>query len=189
VHSELVSIQGCEGGYVICMVSNYLYVPCSRYGLDKKLWGTRCFSKLVNITDEALVMQVVTNYFPRWTLGIETLDEEGETIVVGAGKRIGGAVKGEKNTGSRTMEVYSNYAAKFKKTRNTEYTELWDKKLREAAIKQNILEVMEKEAIAEGEREPGSAVEKDNFDVDLMNGCFDGDVEEDEVGTVVTAEV
>ena len=62
VRSELVSEQGC-GQYVVCMVvytvSNNFYCFCSKYGLDKKIWRTRSFSKMVNPTDEAFVMQVV----------------------------------------------------------------------------------------------------------------------------------
>jgi hypothetical protein len=156
--------------------------------VDKKLWRTRNYSKMVNVTDEALVMQVVTYYFPRWTLGIETLEEDGETVVSGVGKRGGGAVKGERNTGAKTVQIFSEYVAKFKKTRQSKFAELWDKKLQDAALKQHVLELLEKEKEMERENESESAVEKNSFDVDLVEGCFDGVMEDDEMATVITSE-
>jgi hypothetical protein len=174
---------------VVHTVSNNFYFLCSKYGLDKKIWRTKSFSKMVNPTDEALVMQVVNCYFPRWALGIETVDDDGETIVGGTGKRSGGAVKGEKNTGSRTIEIFSEYVAKFKSARQSEFAELWDRKLQEQAINHHVLEILEKEKVIEEEREPETAVRQDNFDVDLIDGCFGGDMEEDEVATVITTEI
>jgi hypothetical protein len=51
------------------------------------------------------------------------------------------------------------------------------------------LEILEKEKVIEEEREPETAVRQDNFDVDLIDGCFGGDMEEDEVATVITTEI
>ena len=73
---------------------------------------------MVNPTDEALIMQVVSYYFPRWDDGIDEED-------------LAGAKKGEKNTCARTMKLYYNYMKKFKETRSSEFAGRWDKKLRE----------------------------------------------------------
>ena len=88
---------------------------------------------MVNPTDEALIMQVVTCYFPRWDSGQE-MDEEDSA----------GAKKGEKNTGARTMKIYYNYMAKFKDARKSRFVGLWDKKLREEAINQHLSVLVER---------------------------------------------
>ena len=142
---------------------------------------------MVNVTDEALVMQVVTCYFPRWSLGIEDMEEDdGSTIGGGVGKR-GGAVKGEKNTGTRTIHIYNNYVGRAKETRASRFADLWDKKLKEEADAQHVLESMEKERIVGQDQENDTPVMKTGFDMDLHDGRFGGETEEDGDATVVTA--
>ena len=157
--------------------------------MDKKLWRTRCFSKMVNTTDEALVMQVVTCYFPRWALGKDVEDDDDETHGGGVGKRSGGAQKGEKNTGSRTIHIFANYNKKFKEARNSKFSDEWDKKLQKEAINQHILETIEKDKDVEHKNEDESPIVRSGFDVDMVNGCFDEYLEDDgveETGTTVT---
>ena len=62
------------------------------------------FTDMVNITDEALVMQVVKYYFPRWDKGEEVLGEERsedsndlDSNDIGS-KCSGGAEKGKRMT-------------------------------------------------------------------------------------------
>jgi hypothetical protein len=143
---------------------------------------------MVNTTDEALVMQVVTCYFPRWALG-EEVDDDDETHGGGVGKRSGGAKKGEKNTGSRTIHIFAKYNKKFKEARNSKFSGKWDEKLQNEAINQHELETIEKEKNVEHEKEDESPIVNGGFDVDMINGCFDNYLEDDgveETGTTVT---
>ena len=67
-------------------------------------WITNKFTDVVNVTDEALVMQVVRYYFPRWDKGEVSVDEdESEESTEAGSKRSGGAEKGERLTCSRTV--------------------------------------------------------------------------------------
>jgi hypothetical protein len=143
------------------------------------------FSKLVNISDEALVMLVVSGYFPRWALGVEDNDDD-ENAGGGVGKRQCGAVKGEKNTGTRTIDVFRGYAAKCQKAQSSQYAALWDERLKEQAIDQHVQELMEKEKVREQDEENDSPVVNSGFDMDLNDGCFDGDMENSDTLSQVT---
>ena len=145
---------------------------------------------MVNVTDEASVMQVVNCYFPRWVLGKDMEDEDDEASGVGVGKLRAGAKKGERNTGAKTIGIYSKYLRKFKEARTSKFAILWDKKLQEEAIKQHLLEVIEKDKMKEATSTDKQVSAGVGFDLDICNGCFDvggmEEYEETDTATVVT---
>ena len=55
------------------------------------------------------------------------------------------------------------------------------------AIAQHVLELIEKEKAVEQEKENESPIQKSGFDMDLNDGGFDGDMDDNELATVVTA--
>ena len=168
----------------------YLLCIVSKYGLDKKHWRKGCYSSMVNISDEALVMQVVMYYFPRWKNQQIVEEDDGECSEIRGGKRICGPKRGERNTGSTTVKTFYEYLKKFKNTRDSEYKGVWDKKLQDVANAQHRLELCEKERLLGDEMGDESTDNiNTNFDLDFCDGCFDGDIGNDdgqETQTVVT---
>ena len=63
---------------------------------------------MVNVSDEALVMQVVKYYFPRWDKLEDMVEEDDGTGGGGVGKQVCGPKRGERNTGSRTIKHSTN---------------------------------------------------------------------------------
>ena len=141
---------------------------------------------MVNVTDEALVMQVVTFYFPRWAAGKEMGEDDGETLGGGEGKQIGGPQKGETNTATRTIQTFARYCGTFKEARNSRFAAAWDMKLKEEAIKQNALEEIEKERKLVKDTGDGSPIMSKGFDMDIIDGCFDEEMVDDEQVETVT---
>ena len=141
------------------------------------------FTDLVNISDEALVMQVVKFYFPRWDRGEEEVEddesEEGSTI---GSKHSGGAEKGERLTCSRTASAFYGYCRKVKAARESSFKTKWNEKLQGEVIKQH-KKVMEEERRKREERDDNAEKENDGgigsemLDADMVNGtewgnCF-----------------
>ena len=62
-------------------------------------------------------MQVVTCYFPRWALGKEAWEDDGDTVGDVVGKRNGGPIRGAKRTATRAMQVFGEYVARFKEAK------------------------------------------------------------------------
>jgi hypothetical protein len=78
----------------------------SKYG-NINSWRRDMFSVAVNISDEALVLQVVKYYFPRWDSGEEIGEEDdSEESKRGGSKQSGGEAKGERVTCSRTAATF-----------------------------------------------------------------------------------
>ena len=143
----------------------------------------------MNVTDEALVMQVVLCYFPRWNSEYGLVQRNSDKVGGGVGRQIGGAKKGRRQTGCRTMDFYEEYCAKFQKVKTSRLGELWDTRLQEEAINQHQREM--EENIKSDDREQGCTmpIHSTGFAMDICNGCFDGEIEEsDETieGTAVT---
>jgi hypothetical protein len=146
------------------------------------------FTDMVNPTDEALVMQVVRFYFPRWDKGEEVVEEDGsEESSELSSKHSGGAEKGEKLTCSRTASAFYDYCRKVQTARESSFRAKWDEKLRGEAIKRHKEELEEEERI---ENESGKENKADEvsttFDADMMNGCWGGIYEDDELPTATT---
>ena len=136
------------------------------------------FTDMVNVTDEALVMQVVKFYFPRWDKGEDVLEEEGsqDSNDVGS-KQSCGAEKGERLTCSRTARTFYDYCRKVKAARDSDFTVLWDTKLQSEAIQKDREDMDEKERNRRDEdfgKENSAGNEAAVFDADLINGCFGG---------------
>ena len=94
------------------------------------------FTAMVNVSDEALVMQVVKYYFPCWDKGEEVVEENGseESSEIGS-RHSGGAEKGERFTCSRTLSVFYDFCRKVKAARESWFKTNWDERLHGEAIK------------------------------------------------------
>jgi hypothetical protein len=174
------------------MVADIIYLFFrSRYGI-KGRWRADLFSEMVNETDEALVMQVVRYYFPRWDKGEKVAGEDGseesndaESTDVGS-KHSGGAEKGERLTCTRTAMAFYDYVRKVKTARASPYRAMWDKKLQIEAIrrdKEDLDKEERKRQIEEGEKENEAADIRTVFNADIMNGCWGGNYGADELPT------
>ena len=148
------------------------------------------FTDVVNITDEALVMQVVKFYFPRWDKGEDVLDEEGsgDSNDVSS-KQGGGAEKGEKLTCARTASTFYEYCGKVKAARASSFKEMWDTKLQGAAIKKDREDMDEEDRRLREEdvdKDIRAGSEAHVYDADLINGCFGGVYGVEEIPTTTT---
>ena len=96
------------------------------------------FTDMVNVTDEALVMQVVQNYSPRWDKGEEIGEEDrsDESSEIGS-KRSSGQEKWEILTCAKTASSFYDYCRKVKAARESLFRTKWDEKLQGEAIKQH----------------------------------------------------
>ncbi len=96
------------------------------------------FTDMVNVTDEALVMQVVQNYLPRWDKGEEIGDKDRskESSEIGS-KRSSGQEKGEILTCAKTASSFYEYCRKVKAVRESSFSAKWDEKLQ----KDNLIEM------------------------------------------------
>lgn len=138
---------------------------------------------MVNITDEALVMQVAKFYFPRWDKGEEVLEGEGseesndaDSTCIGS-KHGGGAKKGETSTCSRTTRVFYDYCRKVITARESSFCAMWDERLKGEAIRQDKAEMDEEERrrqLEDGEKEINAGNVHKVFDADMMNGYWGG---------------
>jgi hypothetical protein len=144
------------------------------------------FTDMVNVTDEALVMQVVRNYFPRWDKGEEIGDEDKseESSEIGS-KRSSGQEKGEILTCAKTASSFYEYCRKVKAARESSFSAKWDEKLQREAIKEHReeMEDEEKRKREDGSTENDAENKKRNFDSDIMNGCWGGSFGVDELQT------
>ena len=137
------------------------------------------YSDMVNESDEALVMQVVKFYFPRWDKGEEMVEEEGSEEGTEAGsKHSGGAERGERLTCSRTTSSLYEYIRKFRAARNSPYKDKWDERLQVETIRDHREQQDDEET---RQREENGSAEKVGtaFDADVMNGTWDDVFEED----------
>lgn len=114
-----------------------------------EVWKDRAMTAMTTASDEALVLQVVKHYFPRWEKeaalrgqdngrGSEDVDEgssnyDASTIRDSRGNRKG-AQKGERNTCVRTKAVFYGYYAKVKQCRVSLHKDAWDQATRQVAI-------------------------------------------------------
>ena len=139
------------------------------------------YSDMVSESDEALVMQVVKFYFPRWDKGEDMVEEEGsEDGTEASSKHSGGAKMGERLTCSRTTSSFYEYIRKFKATRNSPYKEKWDERLQAETIRDHREKQDDEET---RQREENDNAEKVAFDGDVMNGTWDDVFGEDVLQT------
>ena len=134
------------------------------------------FTDMVNVTDEAFVMQVVRYYFPCWDKGEEVVEEDGseESSKVGS-NHSGGAEKGEILTCSRTASAFYDYCRKVKAARESSFRTKWDERLQGVAIKRHKeeMEDEEKRKHEDGTRKENNAENgRRVFDADIENGCW-----------------
>jgi hypothetical protein len=146
------------------------------------------FTDMVNVSDEALVMQVVKYYFPRWDKGEEVVEENGseESSEIGS-RHSGGAEKGERLTCSRTSSAFYDYCRKVKDARESPFRTKWDEKLQGVAIRRH-KEEMEDEEIKKREDATSKESNAENgrriFDADMVNGCWGGSYGVEELPTL-----
>jgi hypothetical protein len=149
------------------------------------------FTDLVNITDEALVMQIVKLYFPRWDKGEDLGDEDDseETNEMGS-KHSGGAAKGERLTCARTAKIFYVYCKKIKTVRESSFKTMWDERLKAEAIIQHQREMDEERRKKEESRKED--IEEDisgEFEADIINGYWGGTYGVDALPSTAAAEV
>jgi hypothetical protein len=136
------------------------------------------FTDLVNITVEALVMQIVKFYFPRWDkgegLGEEEKSEDSSDI---GSKRSGGAEKGERLTCTRTAIDFYDYCEKIKNARESSFKAKWDERLQGEVMERHKKEMDEKKRKRDGDgigKENSAGNVRTALSVDFMNGCWGG---------------
>ena len=158
-------------------------------------WTKKSFSSVVNITDEALVMQIVKHYVPKWCkAGAEEMSSEGSSVAGDSGgksedgrQKRGGAVKGDTMTCVKQKACFYEYCIKVKQARSSPNSAKWDLRLKEEAIKR----MMEQEEKAKAHLSDESDACSENQDGKLqensnnmfVHGMFDDDDtgEQDEV--------
>ena len=145
------------------------------------------FSDMFNVTDEALVMQVVQCCFPRWDKGEEVGEEDrSEESSESGSKHGGGAEKGEILTCAKTASSFYDYCRKVKAARESSFRTKWDERLQGEAIKWHREEMKDEE---EKKQEDGTSKEDDAenwgraFDADIENGSWGGTYGVDELPT------
>ena len=144
------------------------------------------FTDMVNVTDEALVMPVVRNYFPRCDkveeIGAEDKREQSSEI---GSKRSSGQEKGEILTCAKRASSFYDYCRKVKAARESLFRIKWDETLQGEAIKHHKeeMEDEEKRKREDGSTENDAENKKRNFDSDIMNGCWGGSFGVDELQT------
>ena len=146
------------------------------------------YTDMVNVTDEALVMQIVRLYFPRWDKGEDTGDEiDSEKTHESSSKRSGGAEKGQRLTCSRTARTFYDYCRKVNETRESTFKVMWDERLKCEAIKQHQAE-MDEENRSREENGSDNIVDGTSsvFDADVMNGYWGGTFGVDELPPATT---
>ena len=135
------------------------------------------FTDMVNMTDEALVLQVVRYYFPRWDKGEEIGDEDESGVSKDtSSKQSGGAAKGETLTCSKTAEKFYNYVNMVRETRGSTFKVMWDERLRGEAVKRHSEEMDEERQRMEENIDQENEVNNvaTAFYNDIMNGCWGG---------------
>jgi hypothetical protein len=182
--------------------SNHQYFPTvySKYTcLDD--WTKKNFSSTVNISDEALVLLIIKHYVPKWeklvaqesghrvlgSSGSSAGGEEDGKSEDGRSRRAGGAVKGDINTCVKQKACYYEYCNKVHQARSSQYSEKWDARLKEEAIRR----MMEQEEKAKAQLSTGNdeeGVEENNISTEAGTSMFvhgmyesDEDREEEEV--------
>jgi hypothetical protein len=139
------------------------------------------YSDMVSESDEALVMQVVKFYFPRWDKGEDVVEDEGSEEGTEAGsKHSGGAERGERLTCSRTTSSLYEYIRRFRAARNSPYSQKWDERLQAETIRDHREKQDDEET---RQREENDDAVGTTFDADVMNGTWDGMFEEDVLPT------
>jgi hypothetical protein len=137
----------CKIMVIIVLTTAICFQLFSHYsGLDD--WTKKGFSSAVNITDKALVLLVVKHYVPKWEnvtsaasenvetdSGVSRVDgREGCRSEDGKSKR-GGAVKGDSNTCIKQKACYYEYCIKVQQARGSRFSQKWDDKLKEEALR------------------------------------------------------
>ena len=104
------------------------------------------FTDMVNVSDEALVMQVVRYYFPRWDKGEVVVEEKEieDSSEIGS-RHSGGAEKGERLTCSRTSSAFYDYCRKVKAARESLFRTKWDEPLQGVALERHKEEMEDEE--------------------------------------------
>jgi hypothetical protein len=142
-------------------------------------WTKKKFSSAVNITDEALIMQVVKHYVPKWDKLVSAEGEnssfaggeEGGRSEDGKNKRAGGAVKGDINTCVKQKACYYEYCIKVQQARSSKFSEKWDVRLKEEALKR-MMEQEEKTKAQLSTNVDEQSVEDDNVSSNESTSIF-----------------
>jgi hypothetical protein len=139
------------------------------------------------------VLQCVKHYFKEWedewkekesmddaifisdnnTQSEASTSESSGGVMMSRSKRKGGARKGRTATASKTKESYEKYIVQIKNVRKSEYTKLWDKRLKEEAAAQIEKEFLQQMELNTAEANENDADENHDNDGDPPTGIVD----------------
>ena len=131
------------------------------------MWGDADYDKIVNPSDEGLVLQYAKHYFPRHDAKEESSEEENDL------EKKSGSKEGENKTFARTIPDFDSLAKLAKDVRNCANHDHWRKRIKKEAkmqIKQLEAQKLQRLAAAKAASQSSSDEDIDQAAQNIASG-------------------